>query len=367
MAARRFLWIVAIIVGLVFAMALVWRLAADRLIQVTMTPTIGFSESVQAPAPDYALASSWLARPDLKGNPALWVPEGFAAAPMPAAVVFFVSPTAFLERGRWNAPLDDAATNERLATFARMQASVFNGVAAVWIPRTRQATLGAFLKEGPDADAALALAYADVERAFDAFLAANPGDTPIIIAGHSQGSRHILHLMRARGAAIRERLVAVYAVGWAVALPGDLEALRLPACASAGQAGCVVSWQSWAADGDLAKAAESYAKVKTVTGARIGTSRMLCTNPLTGGGGRAGSAANAGALFGEGVEAKRVGAECAENGLLLIAPAPDDIGGFVLPNGNYHAYDYSLFWANARADVEARLSAFGGAKPLPPE
>lgn len=367
MAARRFLWIVAIIAGLVILLALVWRLAADRLIAVAMTPTLSFAESAAAPAPDYAQASSWLARPDLKDNPALWVPKGFAPAPAPAAAVFFVSPTAFLERGRWNAPLDDAATNERLATFARMQASVFNGVAAVWIPRTRQATLGAFLKEGPDADAALALAYSDVERAFDAFLAANPGDTPIIIAGHSQGARHILHLMRARGEAVRGRLVAVYAVGWAVAVPGDLEAIGLPACGRAGQAGCVASWQSWAADGDLAKAAESYAKVKTVSGARIGASPMLCTNPLTGGGGKAGVEANAGALFGEGLEAKRVGAACAENGLLLVEPAPDDIGAMVLPNGNFHAYDYSLFWANARADVEARLSAFGEAKTLPPE
>jgi hypothetical protein len=31
----------------------------------------------------------------------------------------------------------------------------------------------------------------------------------------------------------------------------------------------------------------------------------------------------------------------------------------VLPGGNFHAYDYSLFWANIRADIESRLSAFG--------
>jgi hypothetical protein len=62
----------------------------------------------------------------------------------------------------WNAPLDDPDTNERLDRFMRMQASVFNGVAEIWVPRYRQATFGAFLKPGPDADRALALALGDL-------------------------------------------------------------------------------------------------------------------------------------------------------------------------------------------------------------
>jgi len=30
----------------------------------------------------------------------------------------------------------------------------------------------------------------------------------------------------------------------------------------------------------------------------------------------------------------------------------------VLPGNNYHVYDYSLFWANVRADANRRLKAF---------
>jgi hypothetical protein len=30
----------------------------------------------------------------------------------------------------------------------------------------------------------------------------------------------------------------------------------------------------------------------------------------------------------------------------------------VLPGNNYHVFDYSLFWANVRADAERRLKAF---------
>ena len=364
--ARRFLWAIAIIIGLVVVTAFVWRLAGERMIRAAMTPGIAFAESPQAPAPDYALPANWVSPPGTKNDPALWVPEGFSPAPKPAAAVFFVSPTAFLQRGRWNAPLDDAETNERLEKFARMQASAFNGVAEIWIPRTRQATFGTFLKDSADADKALELAYADTARAFDAFLAAHPGDTPIILAGHSQGARHILHLAKARSAMLKNRLVAVYAVGWPVALPADPAAIGLPACKNAAEAGCILSWQSWAADGDLAAATKAFTAVKNLSGTPIGAAKMLCNNPLTGNGGAALPEANAGALFGETLQAKKVGASCAPSGLLLINPAPSDIGPYVLPGGNYHVYDYSLFWANIRADVEARLSTFGAARMAAP-
>ncbi len=37
---------------------------------------------------------------------------------------------------------------------------------------------------------------------------------------------------------------------------------------------------------------------------------------------------------------------------------PPDLGSYVLPGNNYHVYDYSLFWANVRADAARRLAAF---------
>jgi hypothetical protein len=63
---------------------------------------------------------------------------------------------------------------------------------------------------------------------------------------------------------------------------------------------------------------------------------------------------------------RAVGARCDARGLLLISPTPGKIGPYVLPGGNFHVYDYGLFWANARADAEARLSAYGAARnPAP--
>ena len=59
---------------------------------------------------------------------------------------------------------------------------------------------------------------------------------------------------------------------------------------------------------------------------------------------------------------RAVGAACDTRGLLLINPAPSDIGPFVLPGGNFHVYDFGLFWANIRAGIEARLSAHAARK-----
>ncbi len=360
--ARKFLWVVAILTGLVVVGSILWRLFAGDLIRIAFVPTEPFAATAAVAAPDYARPAGWIARPGLADNPALWAPAGFSAAPKPAAALFFVSPTAFLSRSAWNAPLDDAETNKRLVRFTRMQASVFNGVAEIWVPRYRQATFGSFLKPGPDADRALSLALSDVERAFDAFLAAQPADRPILIGGHSQGARHILHLLAARRGQLGDRLVGVWAVGWPVTA-ADLSRMGLPGCSAPEQAGCVLSWQSFAADGDLAEALKGFAAVKDVSGAEIGGAAMLCVNPLTGGRTAAGPERNAGMLQSdEAMVAKAVGARCDARGLLLISPTPAKIGPYVLPGGNFHVYDYGLFWANVRADAEARLSAYGAAR-----
>lgn len=368
-AQRIFLWAVAILAMAVIAAAILWATAGERLVRWAVTPTMPFAESPVAPAPDPAAPAAWVARPDLADDPARFVPEGFRPAPRPVAATFFVPPTAFLGRGRWTAPLDDPETNARLALFTRMQASAFNGVSAVWAPRYRQAALGAFFAPGPDAEAALALAYGDVARAFEAFLAAQPEGTPIILAGHSQGARHLLRLVaeRVAGTPLAGRVVAVYAAGWPV-VAADLDRLGIPPCRGRDEAGCLLTWQSWAGDADLGKARAGLAAALRFTGEPVGGAEMLCVNPLTGGAAPAAPAeANLGALLEDGLRPRLAGARCVAGGFLALEPTPGDIGPLVLPGGNYHAYDYSLFWANIRADAEARLSALarrmGGAGP----
>lgn len=366
MAARRFLYIIAGLIMLTVAGALGWNLFQDRLMRVAFVPSVPFA-APEAGAPDYATAANWVARPGLADDPSRWTPKGLVPAAHPEAALFFVAPTTYLSRNHWNAPLDNAEANDRLRLFVASQASAFNGVAEVWAPRYRQATIGAFLTTEADAARALDFAYRDVERAFAAFVAAVPKDRPIILAGHSQGSLHLVRLLadHVAGTPLAKRVVAAYAVGWPISLEADLPALGLPPCERAGQSGCLIGWQSFAEPADPSQILAIYEETTGLAGTPRRGTAMLCVNPLTGAPASAAPAsANLGALvpsvgLSDATLAKAtIPARCDPRGFLLIGPPPAGYGRFILRGGNYHVFDYALFWANIRADVEARLATY---------
>ena len=364
--ARKFLYVVAVLIVLGIAAQLAYQFYGKQLLALASVPTAKFEPLPATPALSYRDAKMWLARPDKPGNPALWTPPGYARSAAPTAAVFFIHPTSFLERTHWNAPLDDATANARAELFLRAQASAFNEVAAIWAPRYRQATFGAFLTSDGNAAKALDLAYGDVATAFDAFVA-QAGDRPIILAGHSQGALHLLRLLREKvaGTPLAKRVVAAYVVGWPVSRTVDLPTLGLPECKTADQAGCLLSWQSFAEPADPSLVLDAYDASSSVDGRPRKGTPMVCTNPLTGTPDAAAPAdANLGTLFPNAdlgsavITAKKVPARCDPHGLLLIGDPPA-LGGYVLPGNNFHVYDYSLFWANVRADAAGRLAAFG--------
>lgn len=367
--ARKFLYAVAILIVLALAASFAYRLYGVQLMRRFMVPG---GEVVALPpvaATDYARADMWIARPDKPGNPALWTPPGYSRpAAVPRAAVFFIHPTSFLDTEQWNAPLDNADANARAALFLRGQASAFNSVGAIWAPRYRQATFGAFLTSKKQAQQALDFAYRDVAAAFDAFLA-EAGDRPILLAGHSQGSLHLSRLLvdRVAGKPLAKRIVAAYVVGWPVSITADLPRMGLPACERADQPGCILSWQSFSEPADPALIVDTFDATTGFTGAARAGTPMVCTNPLTGAaGGSAPAEANLGALIpdrdfqGASLVVGSVPARCEGRGFVTIGTTPPDLGQYVLPGNNYHVFDYSLFWANIRADAERRMAAFAG-------
>ncbi|HWI85848.1 MAG TPA: DUF3089 domain-containing protein, partial [Sphingomonas sp.] len=253
------------------------------------------------------------------------------------------------------------------------QASAFNAVGRVWAPRYRQATLGAFLATAdPRSAQAIDFAYRDVERAFDAFLKAIPDDEPIILAGHSQGSLHLMRLLREKvaGKPLASRVVAVYAIGWPISTTADLPALGLPGCVRARQAGCILAWQSFAEPAAPRLIDDYFAASNGPTGIPRRGSAMLCINPLTGApDGVAPASANHGALVpqasltGADLKPGLIPALCTPKGILLIGPPPAGFGTYVLPGNNYHVFDYALFWADIREDAVRRLAVFTAAVP----
>jgi hypothetical protein len=192
------------------------------------------------------------------------------------------------------------------------------------------------------------------------------GDRPIILAGHSQGALHLTRLLRdhVAGQPIARRIVAAYVVGWPISKSADLPRMGLPECTAADQAGCILGWQSFAEPADPSLILDTFDATTGFDGtARKGTA-MVCTNPITGtAGASAPASANLGTLFPSAdlttatLQPGRVPARCEGRGILMIGEPPE-LGPYVLPGNNYHVFDYSLFWANVRADAARRLATF---------
>lgn len=367
--ARKFLYIIAGLVVLVLAVLLALRFFGPQLSRIAFVPSEEFKQQPVLEPGIYDGDDMWISKPGKANNPAMWRPKGLPEGAVSfATAVFFVHPTSYLDRSHWNAPLDDAEANDRAKIFVRGQASVFNATPLIWAPRYRQAAFGAFLTDKPEGKMALDAAYRDVLMAFDAFVKAQKPDTPIILAGHSQGSLHLVQLLKDRiaGKPIAKRIIAVYPVGWPISVEADLPALGLPVCDDPDQTGCIMSWSSFAEPADTAEIVRAFEAAPSLTGKPRTDGKLVCTNPLTGAAllpQEAGPSANLGTLkntadFSDGTLIPgATPARCDEKGFLLIGEGPD-LGPYVLPGNNYHVYDYSLFWANVREDVARRTRAF---------
>lgn len=378
--ARKFLYVIAVIILLVIAGAIALAVWSDKATQLAFVPTADFVEQDPLEGNAYEDPAMWFSRPGIgaPSDPARWQPP-FAKGvgrdetdqAVPAFAVFFVHPTSYINRSAWNAPLREEEADARARMFIRGMASPFNQAAEIWAPRYRQATFGAFITDAPEADRAIDAAYRDVAQAFDYFVHSVDPEMPIVLAGHSQGAIHIARLLTEKiaGTPLQERVAMVYPVGMPISVEHDLPALGLPACATAQQASCIVTWASFAEPAEPGLLLERYRRLPGADGAARGDDGILCVNPLTGSiNGTADRSANLGTLVPNGdftsgeLVPNSVPARCDERGLLLIGDPPE-MGPGVLPGNNYHVYDIPLFWRNLQLDVARRVRAWAASRP----
>jgi hypothetical protein len=369
MCARRFLGCIFVLTLLAVAAGFAIYQWGGRALLSEAVPKGHFRAQQAGGGPDYSQTSSWTSQPGLPNDPSSWRPSGDSADSLQVtgAQVFYIHPTTYLERDRWNAPIDPGGDTEfRTRLFVQTQASAFNSSAAIWAPRYRQAAYGAFLLKSEDAEEALDLAYSDVAAAFDEFLKRIPPDSPIILAGHSQGALHLERLLKEKvaGKPVSKRIVVAYVVGWPISTASDLPALGLPACIDAQQTGCILSWMTFADPANPDLVFHGWEETKGLNGGERRQRDALCVNPITGtANGTAPAQNNPGTLVPSGdltsakLQPGIIGAHCA-SGLLILDGVPPPLGPYVLPGNNYHVYDYALFWGAIRRDAERRLAAW---------
>lgn len=340
-------------------------------IQRMLKPKIEFQESKPPKEPDYSQAKHWAAHPDRQDNADV-VPVGETKNNQDKAPVdvFFIHPTTYVSKDHWNQPMTDKKTNRRTDNgVLRNQASVFNSCCKIYAPRYRQATLYSFL-DAKNGDKALALAYHDVKKAFAYYLKHWNQGRPFLLAGHSQGAWHGLHLLEEKIVAtpIQKQMVAAYLVG--MPLPEDkfqrtLQSIEL--CQNASQTGCLITWNSMAKDADVDRL--YAARVLYPKGYESNKNKTIaCVNPLNWqtNSEYADYSLNLGGV--QYLSKKSVkpyspdtgisDAVC-KKGILWVNPKKNKrYQYFPLGKNDYHLYDYSLFHMNIRNNAVLRAKTF---------
>ncbi|MFV3076366.1 DUF3089 domain-containing protein [Niveispirillum fermenti] len=328
-----------------------------------------FADQTPPPAPDYARPEAWAARAGAPGASSIR-PPGAEAAPSDAAVdVFYVHPTTYRSKGSWNQDIADTATNAWTdASVIARQAGVFNGCCRIYAPRYRQGSTLSFMAMDGDGGRAFDLAYTDVERAFDHYLKHDNKGRPFILAGHSQGARHLMVLLERRidGTELARRMVAAYVVGVNLS-EGDFGKTykSLTACDTPAQTGCVVGWNATLAQTDIPMVSAAGERRYVEWYGDDPGKRILCINPVSFDRGKPETTADQalGAVPGapgEGaMQATQPGAVAARcvNGFLVVEPAAG-LDLTPLPGGSMHYHDYGLFYADIRTNARLRIDAF---------
>lgn len=365
----------AVVLGL-GALWLAWTFRFE-LLEQKVAVTKPFAEDDAPPAPDYDDPESWSAWPGRPGFAAL-VPRNLTplADDQRRADVFYVHATTLDRPTQWNASLEDGVINEVTdQLYTARHASAFNSCCRIFVPRWRQATLFASRRHSDDTKAAMGLAYSDVARAFDRFIAETNG-RPFILASHSQGSLHMERLVaeKVAGTPLQDRLIAVYMIGyWTPEAVAAKAFPDLPVCESADQTGCLISWDTYA------EGRTPYEKVDVFghwDGERYvpgGDGKSICVNPLSWekDGGLADAAHNKGALpvdydlarqIGPGVTALpelAVGftsAACRDG--RLYVPAHDGVFRYKITMPSYHRFDWGFFYGDIWANAATRTNAW---------
>lgn len=370
--AAKFLLAIAAIVVLILIGGIFLNSNQSTVLRLAFTPSHEITTEEATPAPDYSVDTAWAALPG-KTSGALMLPEGYMkTAQVPEVDVFFIHPTTYLAKDRWNAPYNgNEDAMRRLENFAlRYQASAFNLAGQVYAPHYRQASFGAFFDDSGQGVTAMLKAHQDVLAAFDNFIATRSKGRPFILAGHSQGALHALLLLgeRISPTNLRDLMVATYIIGWPVSIEGDLGVLPgIEPCNRKSDTGCVVSFQSFSQSGDAAPLIKIFETTPGLNGKLRAGTQMLCTNPLNWKiGGASAKAANLGSielLPEPGPVSAPIpaltGAKCGEDGILYLTEPPQaSWAEYQMAGGNYHAYDLNLFYMNLRQNAAERATAW---------
>lgn len=299
-------------------------------------------------APDYSLGTMWFDTPvDTQAQ----------------ADVFYIAPTCIWD---WedasgttyhHMEVDDPEQRSRVDGSLRLAQALFGKHCRFYAPYYRQITMESWMIAPDETERRYAIAHEDVVRAFDHYMTYLNEGRPFILAGHSQGAKAVIELLKhTLTAQQREHMVAAYAFGYAVSHQ-ELEQHPMlhPACDSL-DCGVLVCYNSVSTPEAVSPLFEG---------------NTACINPLNWRTDTTYASAerHIGAVFfdnngGADTLYHRIGARIDEASRTLIVDGLDDDNyyipsiGELFPKGNYHVQELNLYFLNVQQNIAQRIAAF---------
>lgn len=294
----------------------------------------------QPAVPDYAVPEGWLVKP---------------TTPTAPVDVFFVYPTVLFNDKDWI--MDTTRPDMRAIAMDAVttQASVFEGQANIYAPMYRQMNLAGLGLSDTNAAPLQEIVHKDVWRALSHYLKYENNGRPFFLAGHSQGSMILTDLLLEHwgSTGAEKRLIAALLPGWSLT-PADLAtnpSVRM--CERSDQTGCVISYNT------MAKGRQSVAPTLKKGALTVNPLSWTMDNAFVP------AIKNLGSVFFDSGGKATVypyftSAQIVDGGLIV---QPENISlvivqGSHFPEGVYHAFDYSLFFENIKANIGERIDAF---------
>lgn len=300
--------------------------------------------------PKYDELKNWAAHP-LKKDNADSIPSDLKNKETldTIADVFFIHPTTYTQKDfiEWNADINDEKLNLNTDNSTILyQASVFNKRCRIFAPRYRQAHINAFYTNQDSAQIYFDLAYNDIKNAFEYYLEHFNNGRPIIIASHSQGTKHAGRLLKAffENKPLHKKLICAYIIG--MPIPENYFS-AIPVCKDSSETGCFVGWRT-------------YRKGYTPEIIKREKFKCVVVNPLNW------------KINDEDVSIKKnkggvlknfnkivpkvVNAKISDN--ILWSCKPNVFGKMFFTAKDFHIGDINLFYMNIRENVDVRITSF---------
>ncbi len=277
-----------------------------------------------------------------------------------AVDVFFVCPTVFRgDEDHCNMDLADGETRRKFLGATNMEKGIYDRCARFFAPYYRMAGFATHRLSKERRESCVNLAYRDVREAFLFYLEHEGAGRPFLLAGFSQGSNHILQLLKEFGGRedVQTFLVAAYCPGWILTPEDILEYPHLAPAKHKDDTGVIISFNTEAED-----VTDSPIVPAGVTSISINPLSWRTDHAV------ADKILNLGACFtGYDGEIKReipalTGAYLdRRRGTLKVTDVtPEDYPPRLsdYPRGVYHIYDYQFFYRNLQENVALRIAAW---------